>query len=397
MVGPGIIGTASARGLRLVAHHDLGGNGDGMQVIRAGNAVYVGHNGTSGAGTSILDVTDPLKPELVVQWPAPKHTHTHKVQVAGDLLLVNHEGFPLRPPGPAGPHEAGLAVYQLDDPFAPERIGFWESGGRGVHRIVWEGGRFAHMSATPAGFNDRIWVAVDLLDPADPVPVGRWWWPGQAHGEQPTWPRGKRYAAHHALVAGTRAYLGYDDANMVILDISDITKPELISRAIWGGGATHTCLPLPTRGLVVVTDEQQADGPGAPERLMHVIDVSDERNPLYLRAFPPPKGQFDQQPLRFGPHNLHENQRGSYRSDRVLFATYFNAGVRVYDLADPHNPVEVAHWISETPPGSAAPQANDLFVDAEGLIWVTDRGTGGLFVLEPENGLAALMRDGSDT
>jgi len=36
-------------------------------------------------------------------------------------------------------------------------------------------------------------------------------------------------------------------------------------------------------------------------------------------------------------------------------------------------------------------QINDLFVDANGLIWVTDRLTGGLYVLQPEPGLAALM------
>ncbi|MCW2893804.1 MAG: hypothetical protein JWO75_3293, partial [Actinomycetia bacterium] len=43
--------TASATGFDLVAHHDLGGAGDGMQVIRQADAVYVGHAGTSGMGT----------------------------------------------------------------------------------------------------------------------------------------------------------------------------------------------------------------------------------------------------------------------------------------------------------------------------------------------------------
>jgi streptogramin lyase len=75
----------------------------------------------------------------------------------------------------------------------------------------------------------------------------------------------------------------------------------------------------------------------------------------------------------------------------VVFATYFSAGVRVYDLADPSDPVEVAHWIPEPPPGQAAAQINDLFVDATGLIWVTDRVTGGLYVLQPDPALAALM------
>lgn len=102
---------------------------------------------------------------------------------------------------------------------------------------------------------------------------------------------------------------------------------------------------------------------------------------------------YAQRPLRFGPHNFHENREGSYRSERLLFATYFNAGVRVYDVADPEAPREVAHWVSEPAEGQPAAQANDLFVDADGLIWVTDRVGGGVFVLEPEPELEALMRE----
>jgi hypothetical protein len=388
------VGTATADGLRLLAQHDLDGRGDGMQVLREGDALYVAHNGTSGAGTSILDVSDPARPRMVRQWDAPANTHTHKVQVAGGLLLTNHEGFPLRPPGPQGPWSAGLAVYSLEDPFDPKQIGFWEAGGRGVHRIVWDGGRYAHMSATPPGFNDRIWVVVDMADPTNPVPVARWWWPGQwvEGGEEPAWPEGKRYAAHHALVAGDRAYLGYDDANLVVLDVSDMTNPKQVDHLTWGGDATHTCLPLPGRGLVVATDEQQKDGPGARELFIHVLDVSGEKA-RYVSRFPGPGEEYGRQELRFGPHNLHENRAGSYRSERLLFATYFSAGLRVYDTADPEDVVEVGHWVSTAPPGAPVPQANDLFVDSSGLVWVTDRGTGGVACLEPDERLSALMRE----
>jgi hypothetical protein len=110
-----------------------------------------------------------------------------------------------------------------------------------------------------------------------------------------------------------------------------------------------------------------------------------------LSACPAPAGDFVARGLRFGPHNLHENRPGSYVSERLVFATYFNAGLRVYDLADPETPREVAHRLPAPPAGQAAPQTNDLFVDAAGLVWVTDRLGGGLAVLEPEPELAALM------
>jgi hypothetical protein len=380
---------ASAAGLRVLAQHDLGGYGDGMQVLRERDTLYVGHMGTSGMGTSILDVADPAQPALVTQWPAPPRTHTHKVQVADGLLLVNHEKFPYRA-AMTEPFSAGLAVYRLDDPLRPERIAFWPSGGRGVHRIVWTGGRYAHMSAIPGHFRDRIWVVLDLADPARPAVAGRWWWPGQRDDEQPGWPASERYAAHHALLDGDTAYLGYDDAGLVVLDVSDITRPRQAGHLRWdGGGSTHTCLPLPGRKLVVITDEQVTDGPHAPQRAIRVVDVSGPA-PRVLARCPHPAG-FDDLPLRCGAHNLHENRPGSYRSERLVFATYFSAGVRVYDLADAGHPVEVAHWVPAPPPGQPVAQINDLFVDDGGLIWVTDRIGGGLYVLEPEPALAALM------
>lgn len=384
------LGTSEAKGLRLVAHHDLAGNGDGFQVMRSGDVLYVGHNGTSGMGTSILDVADPAAPGLVTQLPAPPHTHTHKVQVADGLMVVNHEKYPMGPAPAAGPYSAGLAIYRLDDPFKPNPVGFWESTGRGVHRPTFMGGRYAHMSAIPEGFRDRIWVVIDLGDPANPVEAARWWWPGQREDETPQWPEGERFAAHHALLDNDRAYLGYDDAGMVILDVSDMTAPRQIGSVQWDGGATHTCLPLPGAGVVVVTDEQQKDGPHAPERLIRVVSMAEQR---VIAEVPPPDPSFAERELRFGPHNLHENRPNSYRSERVVFATYFSAGLRVYDLADPEHPVEVAHWVADPAPGQPETQANDVFVDVDGLIWVTDRAGGGVAVLEPEPELAALMRD----
>jgi len=69
-------------GFSVVSHSGLDGCGDGMQVLREGDALYVGHYGKSGMGTTILDVSDPARPTIVEQWPAPSGTHTHKVQVA---------------------------------------------------------------------------------------------------------------------------------------------------------------------------------------------------------------------------------------------------------------------------------------------------------------------------
>ncbi len=359
-----------------------------MQVMREGDALYVGHFGPSRMGTSILDISDPTQPRLVRQWPAPEGAHTHKVQVADGLLLVNHEAF-----RGGEPDRVGMAVYDLDDPFDPVEIGFWDSTGRGVHRIVWEGGRHAYVSATPDGFDERIWVVVDLSEPEHPTERARWWWPGMREGEHRDWPGDESRSVHHALVHEERAYLGLWDSGMVILDISDLDRISVVSRLSWQeGGHTHTCLPLPSRDLVVVTDEAVTDGCAGPAHMVRVVDVSDENDPRVAAICPVPEGDFCERGLRFGAHCLHENRPGSYRSDRLVFATYFNAGLRVYDLDTPAAPVEVAHWIPVCPPGQQAAQINDVYVDEDLSIYATDRVNGGVYVLEADPQLTTLMQ-----
>lgn len=375
------------KGLRLIGHHDLGGFGDGMQPMRHGDVMYVGHFGISRMGTSILDVSHPSAPVLVRQFPAPDGAHTHKVQVADGLLLVNHEAF-----RGGTPERVGLAVYDLDDPTDPHEIGFWDSGGMGVHRIVWEGGRFAYVSATPQGFEERIWVVVDLDDPTSPRERARWWWPGMRADEPRTWGTEETRSVHHAMVRGSRAYLGLWDSGMVILDIADLDEIRVVSRLTWEiGGHTHTALPLGDRPVVAVTDEATFEDCQGPPHLVRLVDIADESSPRVRAICPEPEGDFCARGLRYGAHCLHENRPNSYRSDTLIFATWFNAGVRVYDTADADHPVEIASYVPASPEGQAAIQVNDVFVDESLLVHITDRVSGGLYILEPDEELRRLM------
>jgi len=359
--------------------------------MRLGDALYVGHHGPSGMGTSVLDVSDVTNPRLVRQIPAAKGTHSHKVQVADGLLLVNEERF-----GGGGEFSAGMIVYDVSEPLDPKRIGYFNSGGLGVHRIVYTGGRYAYMSAVPEGFDDRIWIVVDLSDPERPAAAGRWWWPGQwsGGGETPDWPEGRRYAAHHALLDGTTAYLGYGDAGLVVLDVGDVGAPKKIGHLAWSpGGNTHTCLPLPGRKLVIATDEATSERCVGESMYVRVIDVTEPSNPRVVSICPQPEGDYCERGMRFGPHNLHENRPGTYCSETIAFVTYFNAGLRVYDLSLPEAPTELAYWEPATPTGQEAPQINDLLVDDDLNIFVSDRITGGLYVLRPDENLARTMTE----
>src|ERR1700745_3792241 len=149
----------------LASHANVCSRGQGGKRMSSTVASAQGLHRVGGAALGgRRDGPAPRSPRLLRQWSAPPNSHSHKVQVADGLLLVNHEKFPYRQP-PKGPFSAGAAIYRLDDPFKPEQIAFWPSTGLGVHRIVWTGGRYAHFSATPAGFRARIWVVLHLPHP----------------------------------------------------------------------------------------------------------------------------------------------------------------------------------------------------------------------------------------
>src|SRR5688572_30006513 len=76
------------RGLKRISRLDLIGGG---QVLVQDNHAFVGHMKPP-HGTSIIDVSDPKNPKLVTTIMLPdQNSHTHKVRVAGDIMIVNVE------------------------------------------------------------------------------------------------------------------------------------------------------------------------------------------------------------------------------------------------------------------------------------------------------------------
>ena len=380
--------------MRLVGHSDLNGHGDCMHVnVQAGFA-FVGHMGESRVGTSVVDVSDPSRPRVVAELETPPGTHSHKVQVVGDVLLVNYERNPNEPN--ATSWKGGLKVFDISTPARPRETAFMQMAGKGVHRMTYWEAPYAYMSGSDDGLIDQFLVIVDLSDPSKPREVGRWWVPGQntGAGETPSWtpttshggaPGAKRYALHHPLIRGDRAYCGWWDAGLVILDIVDKQHPKLVSHLEFGSDvstATHTALPLPGRDVLVVTDEQLANECQGLQTRVRLVSIADEQRPAVVAELPAPQGDFCSRGGRFGPHNLHEMRPGSYVDSNTVYVTWFNAGLRVMDVADPRAPREIAYFVPEAPPGRSSIQFNDVLVGADGLVYVTDRYTGGLYILE---------------
>lgn len=74
----------------------------------------------------------------------------------------------------------------------------------------------------------------------------------------------------------------------------------------------------------------------------------------------------------------------SWRSDHIVIGSFFNAGVRAYDVSNPYQPQEVAYFVPGAPrmAPTGAIQLNDVYVDDRGIVYTVDRHVGGLYILE---------------
>jgi hypothetical protein len=393
-------------GMRLLGQHDLGGHGncgEGTALLqRAGKRyLYLAHE-SGPANFSVLDVTHPARPRLLAQTSVPhRDVRSNSLAVADDLLIVAYQ---VRTPGQ---RPAGIEIFDLGQPAEPRLIGSLDLSGphsRGTHWVGFTGGRYAYLSTgTPDSrpthvLDDQFPLIVDVSHPGRPAEAGRWWLPGtQASDGCPPPVRHQRFdagfRAHNVNVFPARpdrAYIGYLDAGVVILDIAEVAAPRLVAQLDYHPpmpGFTHTVLPLFTRGLLAISDETVHDHAADYPKLLWFADASSEQTPLIISTAPmPPVAEYARRGGRFGAHNLHENEPfdWSWRSEDIVFGTFFNAGVRAFDVRDPFQPREVAAFVPPAPPASKAGaiQINDVYVAADGLVYAVDRGGGGLYILQ---------------
>ncbi len=396
-------------GVKHLSYSDQGGRPDGVQVMLNRGHVYVGHMFSN--GITVLDAADPRDLKPVAFWTAGDFTRTHHIQVAQDMMLVANganivamqsydsmRGYFENNLADSITNKkkfrSGLSIHDISKPTELREIAFLEMPGLGINRLWWPGGRWAYVSAHFDGFTDHVLCIVDIQDPTKPEIVSKWWLPGmnRAGGETPQNPKGKRWALHHMITAGDRGYAAWRDGGLTIHDISDRSNPKLLSRLNWSPpfpGGTHTPLPLPGRNLAVVADESNADN--CAKGLFHtfVLDVRAPGNPVPIATLPTPTDRDYCTLGNFGPHNLHENRPGAFQSEELIFATYHNAGLRVFDIKDAFSPKEVAYWVPPVPKKLIDPRPNvalaaqtcDAYVAPDGLVYLSDWNAG-LHVLE---------------
>ena len=347
---------ASASNVRFLSRNDQGGRPDGVQVILHKGHAFIGHMFSD--GYSVVDVRDPLNPKTVAFIAAPKNTRSHHLQIHGDVLLaVNGPNIwamqqyatqqdyyaksLIDSVQTEQPFAAGLRVFDVSNPATPREIAFLHMPGFGAHRIWWVGGRYAYVSVHFEGFIDHALAIIDVSDPTQ-AKAGRSLvaarhepcrrrnpsrFVRQAHGAASSHKRRKsrlRGMARRRLHHSRSERSGEPEA----------AQPSQLRAALWRRCA-YAFAAAKAASCWCLADEATSANCANGLAYTWLIDVREPSNPVSIATLPTPAEEdFCAKGAKFGPHNLHENRPGALQTEDLVFATYHNAGLRIYDVRD---------------------------------------------------------------
>ena len=413
---------------------------------------YVGHHAGSSPnpltdtvednGTSIIDVTNVRRPKYLFHIPgAPGAGEGGGAQM---VRVVNGSDLPkgdpkkvylLRSHNANAPEDTSHQIYDVTNPEEPTLLTTVVSGLNDTHKSWWEAktGIAFLVSGVPGWRAERMTQVFDLSDPANPVHIRDFGLVGQepgSTGEVPTDLHGPI-----SVPEKNRIYFGHGTGSDGIMQIVDREKlltgppeptpeklafPELSQLHLSSQWGAHTTFPVlgttvpadsafpggGLRDIVVIvneaTDDECTEG---PHQMVCLADITDETTPQIISNYhvPEPSGQFCSRGGRFGAHSSNENMTPIYYR-KVVFVSYFNAGVRAVDIRDPFSPKEVGFYIPETTENTdprcitvngverckTAIQTNNVEVDNRGFIYIVDRANTGMHVLRATGRLAAI-------
>jgi len=395
-------GAHETRDMALVGAHGLSGRSAYQPVIhRQGGRwiAYIGHhagratNPLNGAaednGTSILDVTDPRVPRLIAHIPGEPGGGAQMVR-ACDALGERGKVHLLRSFGHSA-HE----VWDVSRPEQPARVSVVAKGLSDTHKSWWECDTgIAYLVSGVAGWRtSRMTQVYDLSDPARPRFIRDFGLPGQQPASRGYVPTGL-----HGPIStgpqGNRIYFGYGTNSGGVMQVLDRRKllegprepteanllaPEVGRFDLPPAYCAHTAFPitgLGGRDYVLVVNEALTRHCREEHQKVWLVDVTVESKPAVVSTWMPAGSEAFCARGRFGAHASNESFAPVYYR-KLVFVSWFNAGVRVLDIRDPSRPVEVAHFI---PAGD--PLTNNVEVDERGYVYIVDRGSLGLHILE---------------
>jgi choice-of-anchor B domain-containing protein len=320
-------------------------------------------------GTAFVEVTDPANPVYLGELPlhqGAKSNIWREIKVYKNHAFVVADG--------AGPH--GIQIFDLTQLRNVERppVVFQETANydriHSAHNIaINEETGFAYSLGSSMGGETcgGALHMIDIRDPIHPKFVGCYADPstgrartGYTHDNQCVVYRGpdEQYKGREICFNSSETAVG-------IADVSDKQRPQTISVTSYPNVAyTHQGWLTEDHRYFFVNDEGDELNGTAPKTRTLVFDVSDLDDPVVAREF------FGTTPAT--DHNLYVRGRYMYQSNYV-------AGLRVIDVKDPANPVEVGYFdtvpVGENQPGFAGSWSNFPYFKS-GVVAVTSMREG---------------------
>jgi hypothetical protein len=353
----------TSQGFELVGHTALGEIGWHAAVTLYEHCAYVGNRRSDRA--AIVDIGDPATPRQIgslsfgagAQPIELRVLPEHGVLVAADLgngRLLTFDVSDCAAPAPLG---------ALDLPGAPHEFFLWSDGDRA---LVFS----AMFDAAPPDL-----IVVDITEPAQPVIVAEWSLEEEGIG-----------GLLHALSLapdGRRAHLALWNGGVLVAEI-DLPQIRLLRD---GSGAVrpalfvaaHSAVPLGDSRYLLVTSELWR----CPFGEATIVNIADPARPYVVASLALPENRCDDLPAEDAVFSAHN----PLVVGDLVFASWYSAGVQVFDVSDPLQPERVAQFV---PAGDGAAPLSHLGshpvqtwsypVLYQGLLYVVDIQSG-LYIL----------------
>ena len=326
-----------------------------MEVVTQKTHAYV----ATGDGMAIVDWRNPNRPELVadIEASAPDEIGGDDdggvggvldVKVDGDIAVMSHDDG------------TGITTVDVSDPANPEELAFYQNrDADGVHNSYLSGDTvYMTISAdrvTDDGirfFGNTGVEIVDVSDPANPTHAATWY----LYEELPDYANAGINPNHDLYEQDGLLYNAFWDAGIVVLDVSDPSSPEFVTqfgaaergdevippvgdpdfefpidRYYAGEGNAHYVQPSPDGDYTFVGDEKfPADDVTSEYGGIRIFDTSDLDDVEQVGYIAPPD-------VDVGLRTSHNFDVTANR----LHTSWYNGGVRVFDITDPSDPTEL--------------------------------------------------------
>ncbi len=346
-----------------------------------GNYAYLGTD-VNGGGVSIFDVSDPANPTFIRNPTNLSGTITKPTYV-GDQMedMEVYNGIGYFGSDVSTTSGTGVDIVDLSDPTNPTMISRI-NGAIGGHNKVHTLSYYDGFLYTADNATDTIKI-FDVSDPGSPqikwtVDLGL---PSGQASHEVVVKNGKMYVASKDNTYGGPSDVDPNDSTSfntgttAIYDVSNVASSTPTRLKLWATGArSHTGMVSNDGNLLVVAQER-------PNGNVNIYDISmidqpnDPDTPILLSTLNRTNVGID----AYSPHHPHLH-------GDMLVLSWYEAGVTIFNIADPTNPVLTGAYDTYTGTSTSynGNWGNFVQLNSEGIlqnVFLSDR-TRGLMVVD---------------